>query len=326
MKYSLAVISLLLVFLFSLFAATDKDRPGIRIHLEDHARLGVMVKNPDRETLKERHLEGGAEIVKVLDGSVAEKIGLQEGDIITEFDGRPIDDPEDLKDALEEIEEEKTVKIVVNRDGKTRAFEALLKPGEPGEIHLDIDKDEIEALWPYIWWRGKRVVPNFHFYGSLAPGKGGFLGVKVQELSEQLKKYFAVDHGVLITEVLKDSPAEKAGLEAGDVILQIADKKIDDYSDLVRTLNFYDPGEKVRVVISRRGKEKTFQIELGKRKKTRTWKFKFNPDRPRQFNFYFDPDWEEKLEKMFDEQPHLLYRGTPRSERQLNQLALKTNP
>ncbi len=285
-----------------MFAATDKDADIVKIKVKDHPTLGVIVKEPEDALLKERHLKGGAEIVTVLDGSVAEKIGLQEGDIITEFDGQPISDPEDLKEALKAIKGEKTVEIVVNRKGNTLTFEADLKPGEPGEIHIDIDKDELSALWPFLWWRSQRPAPEIPFYFK----KGGYLGVKVQELSEQLKKYFQVDHGVLVTEVLKDSPAEKAGIEAGDVILKIADKRIDDYQDLLRTVNFYDPGDRVRIVISRRGKEKTLEVTLGKRKKTREWHFRTGPNFPFKFKPQPGTDWHGWLERQLEEIPRLL--------------------
>ena len=86
--------------------------------------------------------------------------------------------------------------------------------------------------------------------------KGGYLGIQVKELSDQLQSYFEVPYGVLIEEVMKDSPAEKAGLKAGDVITSINDRRIEDSEDLIRTINYFNPEEEVDVVFYRKGAKK----------------------------------------------------------------------
>lgn len=104
-------------------------------------------------------------------------------------------------------------------------------------------------------------------------GKGGYLGVQVKDLSDQLQEYFEVKNGVLVEEVMKDSPAEKAGLKAGDVIVSINDRKLEDYHDLIRTVNFYNPEEKVTVSYVRKGDTEETKVVLGK-KPAYHWKTK----------------------------------------------------
>ena len=75
-----------------------------------------------------------------------------------------------------------------------------------------------------------------------------------------------VEHGVLIKEVVEKSPAEKAGLEKGDVILEVDGEKIVEYATL-KGLVAAKPDEKVKILINRAGKEYTKEAKLGARAK-----------------------------------------------------------
>jgi len=99
------------------------------------------------------------------------------------------------------------------------------------------------------------------------PGRdnGGYLGVKVKEISGQLLEYFEVKNGVLIEEVKKNSPAGKAGLMAGDVIISINNRIIEDNQDLIRTVSYYNPQEKIKLKFSRKGKHKETTVVLEKK-------------------------------------------------------------
>src|SRR5688572_28068188 len=74
----------------------------------------------------------------------------------------------------------------------------------------------------------------FTFFTDKHPG-GARLGVKVQEMSEELRDYFGApdDAGVLVNSVVKDSPAEKAGIKPGDVITEVDGKKVEDTRELI---------------------------------------------------------------------------------------------
>ena len=94
----------------------------------------------------------------------------------------------------------------------------------------------------------------------------GFLGVQIQDLSEQLSTYFKVKdgNGVLVSEVVNDSPAKKAGLKAGDIIIKIDDEAIENAGDLTMTIRSYEPESNVSVSIIRDGKKKKFDATLVK--------------------------------------------------------------
>ena len=255
-KYFLSVVFMVSLFIANCSAASHPDDEKVIVRTKGKPALGVVVINVDDDELAKLNLHGGAKVKKVMEDSEAERIGLKEGDIIVKFNGSDISDPKDLQELISEIEEEKKVEIVAMRDGKEQKFEANLKPGEKGPF--------------WVWGNDGDFEFNFddipHHFMSFN-GKGGFLGVETEELSDQLKKYFEVDHGVLIESVVEDSPAEKAGLKAGDIISEISGKKIEDYRDLIRTVNYYDPGETVEVKYFRKGKSSSVKVELGERKK-----------------------------------------------------------
>ncbi len=89
----------------------------------------------------------------------------------------------------------------------------------------------------------------------------------MDNLNEQLGEYFGVrdGEGVLVTEVLEDTPAEKAGLKAGDVIIEIDDDDIEETGDVVNAIGDKDPGDMVNIVVLRDRKTITFDFEVGER-------------------------------------------------------------
>jgi len=281
----------IVLFTASLLMASAPAHHSVRMTGQTFT-LGVIIGSPDTSTLKEQHLHGGAEIIRVLKGSEAERIGLQEHDIITRFNGHKIEDAGDLKDVVEDMEKAADVEIVVFRAGKQLVKTAHLEPLSPKtnrrlrvrfnndadstdiDIDVDVPWEALEQLRPPMLWQ-----------------KGGYLGVEVKDLSDQLQDYFQVKNGVLIEQVIKDSPAQKAGLKAGDVIIKINDKQINDYSDLLRTLNFYDPGDKVTVYFSRKGQNKKVVVTLGPKKghpfprKHMRW----NPNKEKEYHNFRGP-------------------------------------
>jgi serine protease Do len=95
----------------------------------------------------------------------------------------------------------------------------------------------------------------------------GFLGIALQPLSDELAKEFKLDGstGALVAEVTSKSPAEKAGIEAGDVVVAVNDKKVEGPRELQLLVAAIAPGTKVDVKLIRDGKEKTVNVLLGER-------------------------------------------------------------
>ena len=95
----------------------------------------------------------------------------------------------------------------------------------------------------------------------------GWLGVGIQQVDRDLAEAYGLDRpsGALISEVFKDSPAESAGLQVGDIILEFNDKLIDLSSDLPHVVGRTKPETMASVSIVRAGDVKTLMVKVGNR-------------------------------------------------------------
>ena len=93
----------------------------------------------------------------------------------------------------------------------------------------------------------------------------GWLGIVIQELSKDLAESFGMKNtnGALVAAVEKNGPADKGGLEAGDVITKFDGKAIITSSDLPRAVGTTKPGKTAMVEVLRKGNEKTLNITVG---------------------------------------------------------------
>ena len=94
----------------------------------------------------------------------------------------------------------------------------------------------------------------------------GMLGVLIQDITKELAEQFHLPdtNGALVSQVNKDSPAEKAGLKIGDVIVRVNGKKLNDTRQLRNLVAATAPGSSVRIDVIRDGKEKNFSATIGK--------------------------------------------------------------
>ena len=93
----------------------------------------------------------------------------------------------------------------------------------------------------------------------------GWLGVSIQEVDRNLAESFGLDRpkGALVAQVAEDSPAEKAGLEAGDVIIEFDGAEILTSADLPHVVGLIRPGTEVVAKVIRDGKTKMIDVEVG---------------------------------------------------------------
>jgi serine protease Do len=172
----------------------------------------------------------GALVADVLKDSPAAKAGVQRGDVITEFNGKKVNDFHDLPAIVAAVTPGSRVPMKIIRKGKVMDV----------QVHVDELKEEEEA---------KAVVPP----------KSDLIGLKVQEVSPELAKRFELDStaGVVVTEVAPDSAAEGAGIEPGDIILEIERKPIKgraDYEAATKALS----GKDGALMLIRRGQQSLY--------------------------------------------------------------------
>lgn len=216
--------------------------------------LGVRLNDITAEKARELKLPGeyGVLVGDVEEDSPAAKAGLAEKDVILEFAGERVRSAAQLKRLVRETPPGRSVTLVVSRAGQTRTLNVKLEARPEGfrVPHFEMPRIEIPEI-PDL---------NVHILTG-----GGRLGISADELTPQLANYFGVKQGkgVLVREVVAGTPAEKAGLKAGDCIVRIGDTDVDSISDVHRALSRVS-GEKrdVTLTIVRDRREQTLTVTL----------------------------------------------------------------
>jgi membrane-associated protease RseP (regulator of RpoE activity) len=226
--------------------------------------LGVSIEKLTFDDKKNLHSDFGVMVVDVADKSPAEKAGIREDDVIQYYNDIQIRKTEDLTRRVRETKPGTTVKIVLVRDSKRTEVEA-----------------EIGRMKRSAWFSGAINGKEFQFCNR----SRCYLGVKPQDLNADLAGYFNVkEHeGILVAEVVENGPAEKAGIKAGDVIVQLDNKKTTEPDDIQSILSDKEDGDKVEIAFVRKGERKTVTAEL--------------EERESQFNFS-GPDVHVNIPKM----------------------------
>ncbi|MFH1853038.1 MAG: PDZ domain-containing protein, partial [Candidatus Neomarinimicrobiota bacterium] len=186
------------------------------------------------------------------------------------------DDPPGRKIQIETSTSDSTLRIIVEKDGEIE--EEILPLNSLSDDIINRKLAEFD-----IGLHGIHFKP---FHGqAICNEKEAWLGVQIQPLSEQLQKYFGVKQkgGVLVAEVTEGSPAEKAGLKAGDIILKVDDSEISSTSLLKEIIRHNKPGTEITVRYIRGGKEKTQMVKLGEYDYGDNYsRYSFDPDIFRQ--------------------------------------------
>ncbi len=235
--------------------AKDKQKeakPQAEVSRADKAYLGVTMQELNEDVLKglDTKATRGVLISQVLEGSPAEEAGIQEGDIVVEFDRKEVASPEELRDLVGKSRVGEAVKVKVLRDG------------EPKTLSVTVGQRPEEMDW------GMGAPEEFRWYGHPQELHGMFfergrLGLRVAGLNKDLAPYFGVKEGegVLVLNVNEESTAEKMGIKAGDVIVKVKGEAVGSVDDLTGLVGKLESGEKFDVSVVRSKKDMTLEGE-----------------------------------------------------------------
>jgi serine protease Do len=200
--------------------------------------LGVMVQAVDDDIAKAFKLENGtgAAVVDVTPGSGAAKAGLRAGDIILEYDGRPVHQSADLPPMVGMSKPGSSVPVVILRDGKRQTVPVTI-----GESPRD-----------------QRGVSNPELAGGAMSSGTAALGLSVKALDADTRKQLGLgaDQGVVISDVTGPVAAQ-AGLQAGDVILMVGQQRIGSVAAFEAATKDVKAGSTVLLLV-RRGEQSSF--------------------------------------------------------------------
>ena len=149
---------------------------------------------------------------------------------------------------------------------------------------ISADEKRVLALKRRLKWRtaelvvlavvalgliGMAVYPNFlsGVIGEKARTSTAYLGVEIDDLKEGMAEAMGLRYGggVSVTRVVPSSPADRAGIKSGDIILQYDHSMVENRSRLQNMISEAEPGDRARIVLDRGGQTRTFYVELGQR-------------------------------------------------------------
>jgi serine protease Do len=256
----------------------ERSRPRMMMLDGRGGQLGIVVRDLDAEGLKATGgASSGVRIDDVDQDSPASKAGVREGDLVVDVDGERVRSARQFSRLIQETPAGRSVKLGIMREGQRQTLDVTPETRAFGFVDSDrIGRDvarSLRDLEPRLREHLREIEPglrefrfngpyNFDFDMPHLIGPRGRLGVQLGELPPQLAEYFgAKDGGVLVSGITKDSPAEKAGLKAGDVITSINGDRVRDSDDLIDELRSVDGGD-VTIGVLRDKKESSVKATI----------------------------------------------------------------
>src|SRR5271157_4934559 len=226
--------------------------------------LGVHIDEVTPQTASALKLSdtSGALISYVDQDGPACRAGLKNNDVIVGFNGSKIQNPDQLQDVIHATQAGKTVRLTVVRDGQKKDISVTLGAWPTAMLHVR----NLPPAPPMAFMPPAVSVPpipdiDIPSFTTLSSRHG----LVVESLSPQLSDYFGVPHGqgVLVRSVEKGSPAEAAGLKAGDVIVKVNNETVHDMADWRRAMHVRSG--KIQVSVVRDKHEQTLVLNLPSR-------------------------------------------------------------
>ncbi len=191
--------------------------------------MGVMIQ-PVTKELKDKlglKSEDGVLVSDVTDNGPADKAGIQRGDVILSFDGKKIEEMQDLPFMVATTKVGKEVEVVISRNGKKKVLELTVGEMKEETVSESPERDSDR--------------PN--------------LGLGVREITPEMAQQYGLsrESGVIVVQVNPNSPAAEAGLIPGDIILEIDRQPVPDLESFREKIEKFGEGDTILLLIKRKG-------------------------------------------------------------------------
>jgi serine protease Do len=214
--------------------------PQLQVGKVVRGRIGVQINAIPREGFEDLGLKtrSGAYIAAIAPGGAASKAGLEPGDVIVEFNGRPVTKTDDLQKNVVATKPGTTVPIKILRNKQERTLNLTVD-------ELDLDAEQTQRT-------GRN---NNGAEPPAAQSESGF-GLMLQDIPPAVARRLQIpgnQTGVFITDVAPDSGSEMAGIRAGDVILKVNNVTVASAAAAGRELQKVASGRLAQLLIWRDG-------------------------------------------------------------------------
>lgn len=176
----------------------------------------------------------GVLVSDVMDDSPAKKAGFERGDVIVEYDGRTMDSPTHLRNAVAQTTVGKKVSLQVIREKKTKMLEVTIAEQPKNLAQLESEET------------GESTAPT-----------GLLSDLEVRELNDDLASRYGLksgERGVVIVRVKPGSPAEEVGVREGDVVLEVNRKAVTSLKAYERLASNLPKDQPVLLLVKRQGR------------------------------------------------------------------------
>jgi len=177
--------------------------------------VGVVELTDDRVKALKLNDDKGVEVKRVEANSPAAKAGLKENDVILEVNGKAIEDITQFQNSIGDTAPGSKVNLTIWREGAKKTISATLE-----------QRSNVFFFRPFEFPDGPvppmpPIPPNAGSPFPTIPATSPLVGIEGESLNAQLAAFFGVKQGVLVRSVNANTPAQHAGLKAGDVIVKV---------------------------------------------------------------------------------------------------------
>lgn len=230
--------------------------------------VGVAEIDDDRARalkLKDAH---GVEVKSVEEDSPAAKAGLKEGDAVLEYNGQRVEGVDQFIRMVRETPPSRHATMQIVRDGAPQTVTATIIKRSAQAFTNNLIAPGFELQMPNM--------PGDLFGGSPAPPvrpmmpdmphplllwESGAIGIEAEGLNPQLAEYFGVKDGVLVRSVAHNSPAEKAGIKAGDIVVKVNGETVSTPHEIASQLHGARNKHSVPFGLMRNHKELSLEVK-----------------------------------------------------------------
>ena len=249
----------------------NPDAPEVWSSDDNSGWLGIEISEVNSDKAKELKL---SETRGVVVGSVepdgpAAKAGLKENDVILSYEGQNVEGTIQFRRLVRETPPGRSVPLSISRDGSVQTI--TIEVGERENGFGSSDNDSAPRVYKFKMPNVQEFkMPDFDFNPMVTPESMDFhtplLGIGAEDLSGQLGDYFGVPsgEGILVREVRSGTPAEKAGLKAGDVITKVDGQTVKSTRDLRAQLRQKIDQKSVTLSVVRKGSEISVPVAIEK--------------------------------------------------------------